>query len=98
MKAQIKNPTPGEILKREFLDELGLSMSELARSIEVPRNRIQQIVQGRRGISADTDLRLSRFFGLSAGYWLRLQNTYDLMEAQRLRNDDYASISPYQYA
>lgn len=98
MNAQINNPTPGEILKSEFLDELGLSMSELARCIDVPRNRIQQIVQGRRGISADTDLRLSLFFGLSPGFWLRLQNTYDLMEAHRSRKDDYAAIKPFQYA
>lgn len=64
MSIEIQNPHPGIILKEEFLDEIGLSMSKLAVAINVPKNRIHHIVKGTRGISADTDLRLSIFFGL----------------------------------
>lgn len=87
MKAKqklITNPHLGVILKEEFLLELGMKMSSLASAILVPKNRIHQIIHGKRGISADTDLRLSKFFGLSEDYWLRLQNQYDLMEAKRV--------------
>ncbi len=83
MEKLISNPHPGVILKEEFLDELGLSMAKLADAIQVPRNRIHLIIKGQRGITADTDLRLSRYFGLSEGYWLRLQNQFDLLEAKR---------------
>lgn len=93
MKIDIVNPHPGVILKKEFLDELGFSMSQLATDIDVPRNRISQLVKGERRVSADTDLRLSRYFGLSEGYWLRLQNQYDLMEAKR-SHGSYDNIKP----
>jgi antitoxin HigA-1 len=83
MSEQLKNPHPGEILKAEFLEPIGMSQNQLAIAIGVPTNRIHDIVRGRRGITADTDLRLSRFFRLSEGYWLRLQNAHDLMEARR---------------
>ena len=83
MEKEIRNPHPGIILKEEFLDELGMSMTKLAEAIAVPTNRISSIVKGLRGIIADTDLRLSKYFGLSEGYWLRLQNQFDLMEAKR---------------
>jgi len=96
MTKQIKNPHPGIILSEEFLFELNMSMSELSKSIGVPKNRIHHIVKGTRGISADTDIRLSKFFGLSEGYWLRLQNQYDLMEAKRTENV-FDKIKPYQY-
>ena len=68
----------------------------MAHAIDVPTNRIHDIVRGRRGITADTDLRLSRFFGLSEGYWLRLQNNYDLMEARRQTGNAIRAIKPYQ--
>lgn len=96
MDKEITNPHPGIILKEEFLDELGMSMTKLAEAIGVPKNRIHHIVKGTRGITADTDLRLCRFFGLSEGYWLRLQNQYDLMEAKR-GAASFLSIKPYQY-
>lgn len=83
MATLLKNPHPGEILHTEFLEPLGLSQNALAKAIDVPANRINEIIRGRRGITADTDVRLARYFGLSEGYWLRLQNTYDLMEARR---------------
>ena len=69
--------TPGELLKEEFLEPLGISQYRLAKEIEVPAQRIGAIVSGKRSISADTDLRLCRFFGLSNGYWLRAQAAHD---------------------
>lgn len=95
MPQLLDNPHPGEILKEEFLDELGLSQNALAEAIGVPSNRINAIVRGRRGITADTDLRLCRFFDLSEGYWLRLQNAYDLMEARRESLRHIERIQPY---
>ena len=69
--------SPGEMLEEEFLNPLGMSKYRLAKSIGVPAQRIGDIVSGKRGITADTDLRLCRFFGLSDGWWLRLQVHYD---------------------
>ena len=69
--------TPGEILAEEFLKPMGISQYRLAKEIGVPAQRISEIVSGRRAITADTDLRLCRFFGLSEGYWLRGQIRYD---------------------
>lgn len=94
MTQKLKNPHPGEILQEEFLDALGLSQNALAQAIGVPSNRINELVRGRRGITADTDLRLARYFGLSEGYWLRLQNTYDMMEARREAGKTIARIKP----
>jgi addiction module HigA family antidote len=96
MAAQLRNPHPGEILKEEFLAEIDMSQNRLAHAIGVPANRIHAIVNGTRSITADTDLRLSRFFGLSEGYWLRLQNAYDLMEAKRQNSKVFAGIKPYR--
>lgn len=98
MARLLKNPHPGEILKEEFLEPLGLSQNVLAKEIGVPANRINDIVRGRRGISADTDLRLSRYFELSDGYWLRLQNAYDAMEALRNAGPSIKRIKPYRTA
>ena len=98
MATQLKNPHPGEILKEEFLAEIDMSQNQLAHAINVPPNRIHAIVNGTRDITADTDLRLSRFFGLSEGYWLRLQNLFDLMEAKRGSGKTFTKIKPYQHA
>ena len=68
---------PGEILLEEFLKPLGISQYALAKAISVPAHRINEVVHGKRGITADTDLRLCRYFGLSDGYWLRGQARYD---------------------
>ena len=92
---ELRNPHPGEILKHEFLDEIGMSQNRLARSIGVPGNRVHAIVNGTRAVTADTDLRLCRFFGLSEGYFLRLQNAYDTLEAKRRIADEVAGIRPY---
>lgn len=69
--------TPGELLMEEFLTPMGLSQYRLAKEIDVPAQRISEIVAGKRAITADTDLRLCRFFGLSNGYWLRAQVAHD---------------------
>jgi antitoxin HigA-1 len=92
---QIRNPHPGEILKQEFLNEIGMSQNQLAHAIGVPGNRIHAIVNGTRGITGNTDLRLCKFFGLSEGYFLRLQNAYDIIEAKRLIANEVAKIKPY---
>ena len=74
--------TPGEMLEEEFLKPLGLSKYRLAKDIGVPAQRIGDIVAGKRAITADTDLRLCRYFGLSDGWWLRGQTSYDLNVAR----------------
>lgn len=91
----LNNPHPGEILQEEFLQPLGLSQNALAQAIGVPSNRINELVRGRRGVTADTDLRLARYFRLSEGYWLRLQNTYDMMEARREAGKVIDRIKPF---
>ena len=79
----LPNPTPGEILLEEFLRPLDLSQSALARALRVPPRRINEIVQGKRAITADTDLRLTRYFGLTPGFFLGLQADHDLMARRR---------------
>jgi len=74
--------TPGELLREEFLLPLCISQYRLAEELGVPAQRISEIVAGRRAISADTDLRLCRFFGLSKGYWLRAQAAYETEVAE----------------
>jgi addiction module HigA family antidote len=80
----LKNIHPGEILLEEFLTPMGISQNALARAIGVPPRRINEIVLGKRGITADTALRLSRAFGTSEGFWMGLQADYDLEEARKL--------------
>jgi addiction module HigA family antidote len=74
--------SPGEILLEEFMKPLGLSGNELARQIKVPANRINDIVRGRRQLSADTALRLARYFGTTARFWLNAQSAHDLSRAE----------------
>jgi len=73
---------PGEILRAEFMEPLHLSMNRLALDLRVPVTRVAEIVHERRGITADTALRLARYFNTSAGFWLNLQSAYDLEVAQ----------------
>ena len=83
----IKSATPGQILKTEFLDPMGITQYRLAKSIEVPPQRIGAIIADRRAITADTDLRLCHFFKLADGFFLRLQTQHDLeMARTELRN------------
>ncbi|HEX7677832.1 MAG TPA: HigA family addiction module antitoxin [Thermoanaerobaculia bacterium] len=79
---KLKPVTPGELLREEFLIPMGISQYRLAKEIGVPAQRIGEIVAGKRAITADTDLRLCRFLGLSNGYWLRAQAAYDTEVAE----------------
>ncbi|MEO6319425.1 MAG: HigA family addiction module antitoxin [Polaromonas sp.] len=87
---------PGEMLNEEFLKPMGLSKYRLAKSIDVPAPRIGEIVAGRRAITADTDLRLCRFFGLSDGWWLALQARYDLAIAREKIAEKLSCIHRFQ--
>ena len=93
---ELRNPHPGDILKHEFLEATGLSQNRLAHAIGVPPNRIHAIVAGGRRVTADTDLRLCQFFGLSEGYFLRLQNAFDTLEAKRRAAKEIARIKPFK--
>ena len=75
--------TPGEVLREEFMEPLDISINQLARDLSVPPNRISEIVNGKRSISADTALRLQRYFGVEAQFWLNLQTEYDLRMVKR---------------
>lgn len=88
--------TPGELLLEEFLEPMGISQYRLAKEIGVPAQRIGEIVKGRRAVTADTDLRLCRFFGLSNGYWLRAQAEHDTEMAQARLAQDLDKIRPWQ--
>ena len=90
----LSNPHPGEILMEEFLKPMGLSQTRLARAIGVPPRRINEIVLGKRAITADTDLRLARYFGMSEGFFLGLQADYDLMERKRALGNALKAIRP----
>ena len=90
----LPNPTPGEILMEEFLRPLALSQSALARFLRVPPRRINEIVLGKRSITADTDLRLTRYFGLTPGFFLGLQADHDLMARWREIGRDLELITP----
>ncbi len=79
----LPNPSPGEVLLEDFLKPMGMSQNELARALRVPPRRINEIVLGKRSISADTDLRLARYFGVSEGLFLGLQADFDLMRKRR---------------
>ena len=82
---------PGQVLKDE-LDELGITPTEFSRQIDVPPNRVSQIIAGKRSITADTDLRLCRYFGLSDGWWLRGQAAYDTAMAREALQAELATI------
>jgi addiction module HigA family antidote len=88
------NPHPGEILLEEFLKPMGLSQNALARAVHVAPRRINEIVLGKRDITADTDLRLARYFGLSEGFFLGLQMDFDLMQRRREIDRDLKTIRP----
>ena len=85
---------PGEILKEEFLDPMGLSQNRLALDIHVPAPRVNDIVRGKRAITADTAVRLGIYFGTGPEFWQNLQSHYDLCMAQRKLNSERCSILP----
>jgi antitoxin HigA-1 len=82
---------PGEILRFEFMEPLRISQNQLARDLDVPVARISELVHGRRSISADTALRLEKYFGVEAQFWLNLQSRYDLKIARR---DIWPAVEP----
>lgn len=90
----LRNPHPGEILLEEFLKPGNLSQNALARAINVPPRRINEIVLGKRSVTADTDLRLARYYGMSEGFFLGLQADYDLRERKRELRDALKEIRP----
>jgi addiction module HigA family antidote len=95
---KLKPITPGELLREEFLEPMGLSQYRLAKEIGVPAQRIGEIVAGKRAVTADTDLRLCKFFGLSKGYWLRAQVAHDTEVAERTLAKTLAKIRPWNGA
>lgn len=93
-KKKLKNVHPGEVLEEEFLKPLDISRYRLAKDIDVPQTRIAEICKGRRGITADTALRLARYFGTTPKFWMGLQEDYDLEEEARKNAKVLASIEP----
>ncbi len=92
--SQLPNPHPGLLLLEEFLEPMALSQTAVARAIKVPPRRINEIVLGKRAVTADTDLRLTRYFGLTEGFFLRLQADYELLRAKRVLGGKLAEIRP----
>ncbi len=88
------NPHAGEILFEDFMKPMGLTQNRLARAIGVPPRRINEIVHGKRAVTADTDLRLARYFGMSEGFFSRLQIDYELMERRRAIAAELKTIRP----
>jgi len=86
---------PGEILLEEFLRPVGLTQRDLAKAIHVPYQRINELVNGRRGITPSTALRLAKYFGMSADFWMNLQLRWDLYHAQQSEAKELAGIQPY---
>jgi addiction module HigA family antidote len=94
MLTKIDPITPGEILIEEFLIPLGISQNALARALRVPPRRINEIVLGKRRITADTAMRLSRYFSMSEGFWMNLQDRYDREIARARIGDALLAIDP----
>ena len=92
---KLKNIHPGEVLLEEFLTPLNLSAYRLAKDTLLPQTRISEIIKGRRRITADTALRLSRYFGNSAKFWLGLQDDYDLEEEKYSKRKELESIQQF---
>ena len=96
MTEYIELTTVGEMLREEFIEGFNITQNALAKAIFVPPNRIHQIVNNQRKITADTDLRLTKYFGLSQGYFLRYQEDYELRTAKRKIANDIEKIKPIQ--
>jgi antitoxin HigA-1 len=93
----LKNIHPGEILQEEFLIPLGVTAYRLSKETFIPQTRISEIIKGRRRITADTALRLSKYFGTSAKFWLGLQDDFDLEEERVRQQAELDSIKPIKY-
>ena len=96
MPREIPYPTPGEILLEEFLKPMGITQYRLAKEIGVPQRRIGEIVAGKRAVTANTGLRLSRFFGTSDGFWVGLQTDYDTAKAKDALSDVLSRIHRFK--
>lgn len=96
MPREILYPTPGEILLEEFLKPMGITQYRLAKEIGVPQRRIGEIVAGKRAVTADTGLRLSRFFGTSDGFWVGLQTDYDTAKTKDALSDVLSRICRFE--
>lgn len=83
MTKKLRNIHPGEILFEEFLEPMGINQNKIARDISVPPRRINEIVHGKRAVTADTAMRLAKYFGMTEQFWMGLQADYDLEEARR---------------
>lgn len=93
---KFREPThPGEMLMQEFLIPMSLTQRDLSRAIHVPYQRINEIVNGRRGITPSTALRLAKFFGMSEDFWMNLQLRWDLYRAKRSEEGELRTIKPY---
>lgn len=93
--AHLQNIHPGEILLKEFLQPLGISAYRLSKDLDIPQTRISEILKGNRRITADTALRLSKYFGNSAKFWLGLQDDFDLEEERLLKGSSFDAIKSY---
>ncbi|MCM4161747.1 HigA family addiction module antidote protein [Antarcticibacterium flavum] len=91
---KLNNIHPGEILKEEFLDPLGISAYRLSKETFIPQTRISEIIKRKRRITADTALRLAKYFGTSAKFWLGLQDDYDLEEERNSKEKEFDNIKP----
>lgn len=94
---RLKNIHPGEILAKEFLLPLGISAYRLSKEIGIPQTRTSEIVKGNRRMTADTALRLSKYFGNSAKFWLGLQDDFDLEEEQNQKKSDFNQIKKFSF-
>lgn len=93
---KLKNIRPGEVLQEEFLIPLEVSSYKLSKDIGIPETRISEITKGNRRITPDTALRLSRYFGNSAKFWLGLQDDFDIEEEQQIKFKEFESIEHFQ--
>ena len=93
---KLRNIHPGEVLQEEFLIPLGLSAYRLSKDIGIPQTRISEILKGNRRVTADTALRLSKYFGNSAKFWLGLQDDFDIEEEVQAKSKELESIEHYQ--
>jgi antitoxin HigA-1 len=93
-RSLLHNPEPGEILAEEFIKPMGLTQNALARALGVPPRRINEIVLGKRAVTADSDLRLARYFGMSEGFFIGLQVDFELLERRRQIAKELKSIRP----
>src|SRR3954467_3174681 len=96
--AKLKNIHPGEVLSEEFLIPFGISAYRLSKDIGIPQTRVSQILKGNRRITADTALRLSKYFGTSAKFWLDLQDDFDLEEESQAKKEELNAIASIQNA